>query len=254
MNRAASKRSAAFLILSIAVLALLAGLVWREQEAKSAAAISLDTYFSPQPGEYTEDLYLEMTTPHPGARIYFTLDGRLPDPAVDQVYTSPIHLTADPPQAVAVRALAALPGEALRQDQGPLNSATYFMNLDTSLPKLSIIVDPDALWSEEEGIYVNYGNRGREWERPVDVTYVTADGEPAFEVGAGLRIHGEMTRWFSDKKSLRLYFRRDYGPAKLEYPLFGPEGQTAFDKLILHNSGKDLLLFINPLKDRLVEY
>ena len=251
MNRAAGKRSAAFLILSIAVLALLAGLVWREQEAKSAAAISLDTYFSPPPGEYTDDLYLEMTTPHPGARIYFTLDGRLPDPAVDQVYTSPIHLTADPPQVVVVRALAALSDGTFQETQGPVNSATYFMNLDTSLPKLSLIVDPADLYDEETGIYVNHLERGREWERPVDVTYVSGEGETAFQVGAGLRIHGELTRWYFDKKSLRLYFRGDYGPAKLAYPFFGPAGQTAFDKLILHNSGKDLLLFRNQLAERL---
>jgi hypothetical protein len=228
-------------------LVLITALMWWEQEARSAATTSLEIHFSPPPGEYGEDIFLEITASHPQARIYFTLDGRVPDPAVDQLYTGPIQLMADPPQVIAVRALALMADGT----SSPVGSGTYFMNLDTTLPKLSLIVDPADLYDEETGIYVNHLERGRDWERPVDVTYVDGEGDTAFHLGAGLRIHGELTRWYFDKKSLRLYFRGEYGPTKLVYPLFGQEGQVEFDKLILHNSGKDLLLFRNQLAERL---
>lgn len=237
------------MVIGVIAVAVVAVLLWLDQEAKATAPISVDTTFSHPPGEYDQAINLQISTSHPDARVYFTLDGRIPDPASDPLVTSPLALAADPPQVVIVRALAALPDGTT----GPVRSATYFMNLETKLPKLSIITDPDHLWDEEDGIFANYLERGRESERPVSITYVTAEGEPAFQLGAGLRVHGELSRWFSDKKSLRLYFRDDYGPKKLEYPLFGQEGQTAFDRLILHNSSKDLRLFRNPLTDRLAE-
>jgi hypothetical protein len=234
-------------ILGVVLAGLILGLAWWEKEAQSVASTSLKIYFSPPPGEYSEDITLEITTPNAAAQIYFTRDGRVPDPGIDALYTGPIQLTAETPQVVVVRAVAVLPDGT----SGTVSSATYFMNLDTSLPKLSLIVDPDDLYNEETGIYVNNLERGREWERPVDLTYVTEEGDTAFHLGAGLRIHGELTRWYFDKKSLRLYFRGEYGPTKLAYPLFGEEGQIEFDKLILHNSGKDLLLFRNQLAERL---
>ena len=127
------------------------------------------------------------------------------------------------------------------------------MGMDNSLPMLSLIVDPDDFWDKERGIYVNHWQRGREWERPVDLTYVAAGRETGFQIGAGVRIHGGWTRYFSDKKSLRLYFRDLYGARKLAFPLFGAEGQIAFDDLILHNSSKDLLLFKNQLVEQLAD-
>ena len=133
------KRTISLLIGGAIIIALLAALSWWEGEAQSAAAVSLEVRFSHPPGEYAEDIFLEITTAHPDAQIYFTLDGRIPDPAVDQTVISPIHLTADPPQVVTVRALAALPDGTT----GPVKSSTYFRNLDTTLSKLNIIVDPD---------------------------------------------------------------------------------------------------------------
>ncbi len=222
-------------------------LLWREQQISAADELPLETVFSVPAGVYDQDIQLSLDVAHPDAEIVFTLDGRIPDPASAALYSQPIPLSADIPQAVVVRAQAFLPDGT----SGPATSATYFMGMETSLPMLSIIVDPDDFWDVEDGIYVNHAQRGLEWERPVDLTYISADGETGFEVGAGVRIHGGWTRYFSDKKSLRLYFRDAYGARKLEYPIFGNEGQIAFDHLVLHNSSQDLLLFRNQLVDQL---
>ncbi len=241
------RKAARWLVILLLCLVAVVGLLWREQRVSSAANISLDVSFSHAPGSYSEDIALALETPNPQAQIYFTLDGSLPDTQSSPTYEGPISLSAESPQVVVIRAQAVLPDGS----SGPVNSGSFIMSLDSELPVLSIIADPGDLWDEERGIYVNHGERGREWERPVDLTYVTGESEQGFHLGSGLRIHGEWTRWFFDKKSLRLYFREEYGARKLLFPLFGEDGQIAFDHLYLHNSDQDLLLFRNQLTERL---
>jgi hypothetical protein len=231
------------------ILIAIGVLVWREQRASSANGPSLEPQFSLPAGAYDHDIQLSIDAVHPETEIFFTLDGRIPDPATATQYMQPILLSADFPQTVVIRAQAFLPDGT----SGPLANATYFVGMETSLPMLSIIVDPDDFWDDERGIYVNHWQRGREWERPIDLTYVAADREAGFHIGAGVRVHGGWTRFFSDKKSLRLYFRDLYGARKLEFPLFGEEGQIAFDNLVLHNSSKDFQLFENQLVERLAD-
>lgn len=240
-------RDRRWLVWPLALLAV-AALLFYEWQASSADSMSLEPAFSSPGGSYDDDIRLEISTGYPDAEIFFTLDGGVPDVQDGILYTEPLLLDAALPQVVVIRARAFLPDGSA----GPVASATYFMDMDNSLPMLSIIVDPDDFWGEDDGIYVNHEQRGREWERPVDLTYVTNDGD-GFHTGAGIRVHGGWTRFFSDKKSLRLYFRDEYGARKLEYPLFGQTGQIAFDHLILHNSSKDLLLFRNQLVERLAD-
>ncbi len=72
------------------------------------------------------------------------------------------------------------------------------------------------------------------------VEWLSPAGEVAFSVGAGLRIHGGGSRTDEAKQSFRLYFRGEYGPRELEYPLFGTEPGQTYDRLVLratHNDG-----------------
>ncbi len=233
----------------LSILIVAGALLWRERQISAANRPSLVPVFSQPAGRYDHDIWLSMEAPHPEAEIWFTFDGQTPDSAGATKFVEPVLLSADPSQVIVVRAQAFLPDGTA----GAVANASYFMGIDASLPMLSIIVDPDDFWDEEQGIYVNHAQRGREWERPVELTYVTADGETGFQVGAGIRIHGGWTRYFSNKKSLRLHFREAYGARKLEFPMFGEEGQIAFDHLVLHNSLQDLLLFRNKLIDALTE-
>ena len=230
-------------------LAAMIILLYFEQEVYSAQNRSLAPEFSHPAGKYDHDIQLEISSSHQDAVTYFTLDGRNPDPQNGTQYIQPLDLEISEPQVIVVRAQSYLADGTT----GPVSSATYFMGLDNSLPLLSIIVDPEDFWGAEKGIYTNHDQRGLEWERPVDLTYVTGQNDQGFHIGAGLRIHGGWTRFFSDKKSLRLYFREKYGAPKLNYPLFGQEGQIAFDHLVLHNSDKDLIPFKNQLVERLTE-
>jgi len=100
------------------------------------------------------------------------------------------------------------------------------------IPSLSIVTDPDNLFDETIGIYVNPKGEGRDWERPSSLELLNPDGTPGFQVNAGLRIRGGATRNPGNPKhAFRFLFRNKYGAGKLRYPLFGDEGVEVFDKI-----------------------
>lgn len=109
------------------------------------------------------------------------------------------------------------------------------MNDLRSLPALSLVLDPQDLWSEERGIYVHTLSEGIEWERPVSAELIAPDGQTLFQVDAGVRIHGGFGRYpeATAKHSLRLFFRGDYGQSTLNYPWFGESQVNEFDTIIL---------------------
>ena len=97
-----------------------------------------------------------------------------------------------------------------------------------------------------DGILVHASERGRQWERPVNLEYFAPDGDLKFNIKAGIRIQGNFTRLFSPKKSLRLYFRKSYGgPGKLKYPLFEGSPVQSFDKLVLRANFQDTMIISN---------
>lgn len=229
--------------------------------AAAEAPTTLEPFFSPPGGYYDRDTQLRIIPPSSsrGSTVIFTLDGRVPTHTVGSTYVYPIRLRAASPAVTVVRARAVLPDGKL----GPVVSASYFVGVQATLPLISLIVEPDDLWSPERGIYANSSERGDEWERPVDITYADKDRRSGFRIAAGMRIHGQGSRDFA-KKSLRLYFRQEYGTGRLEYPLYsGGErahsNVASFKRLVLHNGGQDLNVFPhlnwtlvrNQLADRL---
>lgn len=176
--------------------------------------------FSPPGGVYDHNLLLSIRPSdrpdrsHRHAQIIFATGGHVPTLTVGTLYERPLLLDASVPSVVVVRARKVTNGVI-----GPVVSASYVVGVESALPILSIVADPPDLWDAERGILVNTWRRGREWERPVHVTYVDGNSGSGFEIPAGLRIHGSR-RSDEPKRSFRLYFRNDYGAARLEYPLF----------------------------------
>lgn len=102
------------------------------------------------------------------------------------------------------------------------------------LPTISVVTDNENLFSPTSGIYVNALNHGDTWERFCSVQLIDPDADSVFNVNAGLRIRGGWSRHSEyPKHAFRLFFRGEYGFAKLRYPLFGDEGVTEFDKIDL---------------------
>ena len=160
----------------------------------------------------------------PGAQCTTPLDGA--DPTVEgQAYTAPLVVA----ETTVLRAVALRDGLPV----SAVTMATYLVGEGPGLPVVSLVTEPAHLWDAATGIYANATEGGRAWERPVTVQWLSPAGELGFSVGAGLRIHGAGTRASTDTRSFRLYFRGEYGPRELAYPLFGAEPGQTYDRLVL---------------------
>ena len=180
-------------------------------------------------------------------------------------------------KATVIRAIAV----DAKGNASPITTATYFVGskiLDKykSVSVISVVSDPDDLYDNAKGIFVagdvftqwrkenpkaeldgsaqgNYNQRGREWERDAHIDYFV---NGAFEFGedVGIRTHGGWSR-NSQQKSLKFYFRADYGTSKLKYELFPSNRNyynnkkvTEYKRFMIRNGGNDsfLLLYKDP--------
>lgn len=118
----------------------------------------------------------------------------------------------------------------------------YAANISTdlqALPVVSLVIDRESMFGEQ-GIYSNPNERGAAWERAVSIDYMPQDAAtPGFQVNAGIRVQGGISRTASSKLAFRLLFKGEYGPKKLNYPLFGENAASEFNSLTLRASGGD---------------
>jgi hypothetical protein len=127
-------------------------------------------------------------------------------------------------------------------DQRVVNDPAYANEIVgdlRSIPTLSIVMDPEDLFGPTDGIYTFPESRGVQWERAASAELILPDGTTGFQIDAGLSIWG--FGWRSPdatfKHALRLSFQSQYGPTKLDYPLFDDSPVSEFDTLVLRAQG-----------------
>ena len=131
-----------------------------------------------------------------------------------------------------------------------------------TLPITCLSLDPDKFYSYENGLNVpgtefdtwrinnpstsissmapgNFRASGGDSEIPLNYGYYV-NGEEKINQGIGLRLHGNGSRFFPNR-SLRLYAKSDYGASNFNYPFFNNYNHPKFKRLILRNSGNDVL-------------
>jgi hypothetical protein len=173
-------------------------------------------------GFYPAPLTITINAADEQDEIFFTLDGSEPD-YLSSKYTSSFSL--DQTSVLKVRAsreTTAISDVVVR---------TYFINTSHALPVLSVATDPDNLFSDSIGIYINYRAEGRAWERKTELHYFK-DEMLKFQSGAGIRIQGNSSV-FMPKKSFRLFFRDDYGSDRLNWPVFNNTPVQSYKNLVL---------------------
>jgi hypothetical protein len=109
----------------------------------------------------------------------------------------------------------------------------------TQIPTMSIVTEMTNLFDATTGIYANAGGHGEDWERPMSLELLDAtNAVPGrFQENCGLRIRGGASRGSGFRKhSFRVFFRREYGNGKLNYPLFENEGASEFETFDLRTS------------------
>jgi len=125
-------------------------------------------------------------------------------------------------------------------DPDVVNHPQYRDLMDDALlaiPSISLVTNLANLVDPARGIYVHAGSEGRDWERPVSVELLHPDGRAGFQIDAGIRIRGGFSRGGDNPKhSFRLFFRSDYGPPALQYPLFDAEGADEFENIDLRTA------------------
>lgn len=224
--------------------------------------------FSHQGGFYETSFNLSMYCSE-GNHIRYTTNGSTPT-ASSTLYDSPLFLNAsmysksniytvvncpssvyhpvdDVERAVVIRA-AVFDANEHRISSVVTNS--YFiksLGCDLhGLPVLSIVTDSLALFDYETGIFIpgasynpadslttgNYWNKGREWEREVNVEFYEPDNHGVNQA-CGLRIHGGASRWFQ-QKGMRLYAREEYGKKRFTHRFFETTPMASFKHLNLH--------------------
>lgn len=100
--------------------------------------------------------------------------------------------------------------------------------LSKPLDEIHLTADSNLLYGEN-GIYTNPKKNGREWEIPGAYIFKDASGSVKAAGDIGLRIHGGSSRSRGAKKSLKIYFRDDYGQKSLPFDLFN-RGEDPFIK------------------------
>jgi len=104
-----------------------------------------------------------------------------------------------------------------------------------SIPTISLVMTPGALFDPRQGLYTNPKEHGADWERAVSMELIFPDGHKGFQIDCGIRMQGGWNRRpeESPKHSFRLIFKKKYGPGKMRFPLFGESGVQEFDTLVL---------------------
>ncbi|NIP93244.1 MAG: hypothetical protein GWO24_07215, partial [Akkermansiaceae bacterium] len=110
-----------------------------------------------------------------------------------------------------------------------------------AIPAISIVTDRDNLFDRSTGIYLNPSGRGEQWERPVSVEIIGEDGIGRYQTNAGLRVMGFTSRNLNTtpKLNMRLLFKKQYGDARMQYPVLGPEGPDEFNTIALRGNIRD---------------
>lgn len=209
-----------FVVLLIMIVGGSSGLALAQEEAPVAPPPPT-LEFSHEAQVVKAPFQLALKSLVPG-QIRYTTNGSPPD-ANSPLYTGPVAIT----KPTVIRAQVFQNGNPV----GDIYTRSYLLiAYEQTIPIVSMVLD----WNDLNLLDTFAKERGRDWERPMNIEYFTPDGKEQFNVKAGIRIHGNFSRLFSPKKSYRIYFRKSYGgPGNLDYPLFADSPVTSFDKLIL---------------------
>lgn len=243
------------------------------------AGLVEDTAFSIDRGFYDEPFEVEVTSATDGVEIRYTVDGSKPSSSHGTIYSGPITIdTTTTLRAIATKTgfrssnvdthtylfLDQVlqqpinpPGfpsnwnstiEGSQQSEyemdpeviGPLYSESEVKAGLRSLPTVCLTTEVDELFGSSNGIYINAQQRGDAWEREISMEFFDFPHGKDLQVDTGLRMNGNFSRSkIQPKHNMRVVFREDYGPTKLEYELFEDGKVTRFNSLILRGLSGD---------------
>lgn len=193
------------------------GFLTNEQANDPSFSIASGFFTSPQ------DIYI--TAAGVNAEIRYTSDGSQPDQD-SELFTGNLSISS----TVVIRAKTfsddVLPSKTI--------SHSYFIDEPTTLPVISLIMNPEFLSDPETGIYVDEDiDLRRDWERNGTIEYYNVDHELDFTINADFRLFGNSAIYYP-QKSLAVF-----PDNPLEYQLFDAVDTDSFYSLVLRSSSDD---------------
>jgi len=198
--------------------------------------------FSVAGGRYSAPQQIALTHTQANAKIRYTTDGKEP------TSSSTLFTTAIPVgQTKTIKAKVFLDGFL----PGETETQTYFINEHTfSIPVVSISTNPDYLYDNTIGIYVdgtngipgncqgNPVNWNQDWDRHAVFEYFDKNGNRLIDQSVDIRIGGGCSR-NQPQKSLVVKAREKYGSKIIDYRFFESKSIDKFGGFVLRNSGND---------------
>ena len=209
-----------------------------------------DTTFSVDRGVYTAPIEVEITSETVDATIRYTLDSSNPTPTSGTVYSAPIQIDGT----------TVLRAAAFRDGLGATNVDTHTYIFPEDVVEQSVML-PDITNHETYGpllvpalsmipsvSIVTTTPVSTTSEVEASIELILPNGSQGFQVHAGIKRVGGHSIGFP-KNNMRLYFRRQYGPGRLDYPLFRDglyaEGAAEeFDQLDLRGGSHDSVFYL----------
>jgi hypothetical protein len=116
---------------------------------------------------------------------------------------------------------------------GSIEYRSYLINERVTLPVISIMAEPGALWDDFKGIYER---RMKAREIPVSIDFFHPDQESTISFNAGLRLTGQASLYYP-QVSFTLYARDRYGPDEIPGQMFAVRKLNSIKSLYLRNAG-----------------
>ncbi|MHC4659487.1 MAG: lamin tail domain-containing protein, partial [Planctomycetota bacterium] len=231
-----------------------------------------DTKFSHDRGFYNSPFNLSITCDTPDANIYYTLNGSEPNESAGTLYTSPItgidHTTV-------LRAAAFKPGylpsnvdtqtyifldDVVNQPElDPTVVATYggtavVKEALESIPTLSIVMnqsDFNNLQFQDSTVDPDDPRAKKELPTSVELIYPDPNDGQGFQINCGIEGHSWPASELevNQKRSYRLMFKSEFGPARLSYPFFeaapvnSESAVDEFDRIIVRASKNEAVTY-----------
>lgn len=172
--------------------------------------------------------------------IYYSIDGSKPN-LESQIYSQSLFIDS----TTVLRTILVQDGLIPSQ----INTNSYILNHQSSMPVISISTDSSYLWDGDYGIYTpghdyqggedSNANYMQDWERPIHIEFFNTQllSDDAIKLNAGMKIYGGFSRNFP-QKSLGIYFRNKYGSNFIDNQIFSDKS-IAIKRLVLRNGGND---------------
>jgi len=231
----------------------------------------LTVLFSRERGFCSEPFQLSLTCTDRSALIKYTTDCSNPSTKNGLIYNSPVEITTTTiVKAVAfsngdsslVFTHSYLFPEGLRKqsnqpvgypsswggsstiaadygmDPEILNHPSYTDKITEalkSLPVLSLTMPVNEWFNPQTGLYVGYPNSSVTREKPVSAEFIYNDPKKNFAINCGVQNQGgtSIVNWKVPKQSMRLLFKEEYGPKKLNKKLFPDSDIESINTLVV---------------------